>query len=78
MKTSSPHNQIPFNTTNADNIQMPDYPENPDLCPPLTPKNKSGGGKGRQGRPDFCSKDTEHVTHLQTMLVTPGCDPGIR
>jgi len=28
-------------------------------------------------RPDFCSKDPEHVTHLQKMPVTPGCDPGI-
>ena len=27
------------------------------------------------GRPDICSKDPEHVTHLQMMLVTPGCDP---
>ena len=39
-------------------------------------KNKSGGGKGPLGRPDFCSKDPELVKHLQMMLVTPGCDPG--
>ena len=40
-------------------------------------KNKSGGGKGSPGRPDFHSKDPEHVTHLQMMPVTPGYDPGI-
>ena len=39
--------------------------------------NKSGGGKGHLSRPNFHSKDTEHVTHLQKMLVTPGCDLGI-
>ena len=38
--TSSPHNQNFFNTTIADNTQMPDYPENP----------------GPLGRPDFCLK----------------------
>jgi hypothetical protein len=38
-------------------------------------KNKSGGGKGPHGRPDFCSKDQELVTHLQKMPVTPNCDP---
>ena len=29
------------------------------------------------GRPDFCSKDPELVTHLQMMSLTPGCNPGI-
>ena len=77
MKTSSPHNQIPFNTTNAVNIQMPDYLENPGPLPAPYPKNKSGGGKGPLGRPDFCSKDPELVTRLQMMPVTPGCNPGI-
>ena len=77
MKTSSPHNQNLFNTTNADNIQMPDYPENPGPLPALDPKNKSGGGKGPLGRPDIHSKDPELVKHLQTMPVIPGCQPGI-
>ena len=45
--------------------------------PALDLKNKSSGGKGPLGRPDFYSKDTEHVKHLQMMLVTPGHDPGI-
>ena len=45
--------------------------------PALDLKNKSGGGKGPLGRPDFCSKDPEFVKHLQMMPVTPGCDPGI-
>ena len=56
--------------------------------PPLHPKKtqgtlpapyskyKSGGGKESRGRSDFCSKDPELVTHLQMMLVTPGCSPG--
>jgi len=56
---------------------MPDYPKNPGPLPALDLKNKSGGGKGPLGRPDICSKDPEHVTHLQKMLVTSGCDPGI-
>jgi len=45
--------------------------------PALDLKNKSGGGKGPLGRPDYYSKDPEHVTHLQKMPVKPGCDPGI-
>ena len=44
--------------------------------PAPDPKNKSGGCKGSPGRPDFHSKDPEHVTHLQQMSVTPGYDPG--
>ena len=43
--------------------------------PALDLKNKSSGGNGPLDRPDICSKDTKHVTHLQMMLV-PGCDPG--
>ena len=75
MKTSSPHNQNLFNTTNADNTdaRLPREPLTP-ARPCLL--NKSGGGKGRLVRTDIHSKDPEHVTHLQTMPVTLGCDPG--
>jgi len=56
---------------------MPDYPKNHGPLPASDPKNKSGSGRGPLGRPDICSKYPEHVTHLQTMPVTPGCDLGI-
>jgi hypothetical protein len=58
---------------------MPDYPEKHDSRPLPAPylKNKSSGGKGPLGKPDFCSKTRKLVKHLQTMQVTPGCDPGI-
>ena len=55
---------------------MPDYPENSRPLPPPDPKNKSGGGKGPLGRPNFCSKDPELVKQLQKMLVTRGYDLG--
>ena len=76
MKTSSPHNQILFNITNADNIHIPDDPQNPWPLPAPYLKNKSGGGKGLLGRPDICPKDPELVKHLQMMLVTLGYDLG--
>ena len=55
---------------------MPDYPENPGPLPSPDLKNKSDGGKGPLGRPDFCSKDPELVKQLQKMLVTLGYDLG--
>ena len=55
---------------------MPDYSENPGSLPAIDLKNKSDGGKGPLGRPDFCSKDPEFVKHLQNMLVTLGYDLG--
>lgn len=55
---------------------MADYPENPGPLHAPALKNKSGGGKGPLGRPDFCSKDPELVKHLQKMLVTLGYDLG--
>jgi len=55
---------------------MPDYPENPGPLPAIDLKNKSDGGKGPLGRPDFCSKDPELVKHLQKILVTMGYDLG--
>ncbi|NOR49289.1 MAG: hypothetical protein GQ533_14805 [Methanosarcinaceae archaeon] len=55
---------------------MHDYPENPGPLPSSNLKNKSNGGKGPLGRPDFCSKDPELVKHLQKMLVTLGYDLG--
>ena len=65
-------------TTSYNNHPIP--PLHPKKTPGTLPapdsKNKSGGGKGPLGRSDFHSKDTEFVTHLQKMLVTPGCDPG--
>jgi hypothetical protein len=72
-------NHIQFNTSQADYTQMPDYPEKHDSRPLPAPylKNKSGGGKGPLGKSDFCSKTRKLVKHLQTMQVTPGCDPGI-
>ena len=43
---------------------------------PLTPARpltlrKNQAAARNSGRPDFHSKDLEHVTHLQMMLVTP-------
>ena len=65
-------------TTSYKNQPIPAlHPKNPGPLPTPDPKNKSGGGKGPLGRPDFCSKDLELVTHLQMMLVIPGCHPGI-
>ena len=58
-------------------INTPLHPKNPGLLTALNIKNKSGGGKESLRRPDINSKDMEHVTHLQKMPVTPGCDPGI-
>jgi hypothetical protein len=55
---------------------MPDYPENHGPLPAIDLKNKSDGGNGPLGRPDFCSKDLELVKHLQKMLVTLGYDLG--
>jgi hypothetical protein len=49
----------------------------PGTLPAPYSKYKSGGSKGSLGRPDFCSKDTQLVKHLQKMPVAPGCDPGI-
>ena len=69
-------NQNLFNTTNADNTQMADYPENPGPLPSPYLKNKSDGGKGPLGRPNFCSQNPELVKHLQKMLVTLGYELG--
>ena len=55
---------------------MPDYPEKPGPLPALDLKNKSDGGKGPLGRPDFYSKDPQLVKHLQKMLVTLDYDRG--
>ncbi|MCG7850741.1 MAG: hypothetical protein MIO93_16400 [ANME-2 cluster archaeon] len=55
---------------------MPEDPENPGPLPAIDLKNKSDGGKGPLGRPDFCSKDPELVKHLQKILVTLGYDLG--
>jgi hypothetical protein len=55
---------------------MPDYPEKSGPLPAPYLKNKSDGGKGPLGRPDFCSKDPELVKHLQKMLVTLGYNLG--
>ena len=55
---------------------MPDYPKNPGPLPSPDLKNKSDGGKGALGRPNFCSKDPELVKQLQKMLVTLGYDLG--
>jgi len=51
---------------------LADYPEKLISLPGFDLKNKSDGGKEPLGRPDFCSKDTELVKHLQKMLVTLG------
>jgi len=67
----------PITTSYKNQLIPPLHPKNPLPLPALDLKNKSGGGKGPLGRPDFCSKDQEFVKHLQMMLVTPGCDPGI-
>jgi hypothetical protein len=67
----------PITTSYKNHPIPPLHPKNPGPLPAPYPKNKSGGGKGHLGRPDICSKDPEHVTHLQMMLVTPGCEPGI-
>ena len=66
----------PIATSDKNQPSPPLHPKNPCSLPALYLKNKSGGGKGPPGRPDICSKDTEHVKHLQMMLVTPGYDPG--
>jgi len=55
---------------------MSDYPDNPKPLPAIDLKNKSDGGKGPLGRPDFYSKDPELVKHLQKMLVILGYDLG--
>ncbi|NOR49133.1 MAG: hypothetical protein GQ533_14020 [Methanosarcinaceae archaeon] len=55
---------------------MPDYLENPGPLPAPDLNNKSGGGKGPLGRPNFCSKDLELVKHLQNILVTLGYNLG--
>jgi hypothetical protein len=57
----------PITTSYKDQPIPPLHPKNPEPLPALDLKNKSGGGKGPLGRPDFCSKDPEHVTHLQMM-----------
>jgi len=45
-------------------------------CTPLTSRTNPAAARDPLRRPDFYSKDTEHVTHLKKMLVTPDCDPG--
>ena len=67
----------PIATSNKNQPIPPLHPKNSGPLPALDLKNKSDGGKGPLGKPDFHSKDTELVKHLQTMLVTPDCDPGI-
>jgi len=65
-------------TTSYKNQPIPPlHPKNLKPLPALDLKNKSGGGKGPLGRPDICSKDPEHVIHLQMMPATPGCYLGI-
>jgi hypothetical protein len=68
----------PITTSYINQPIPPFHQKNPCPLPALDIKNKSGGGNGPLGKPDFCSEDPELVKHLQKMLVTPGCDPGIR
>ena len=55
----------------------PHHQKTPYPCPPLTSRTNPAAARDTLGRPDIHSKDPEHVTHLQNMLVTPGCGPGI-
>ena len=67
----------PITTSYKNHPIPPLHPQNPGPLPAPDLNNKSGGGKWPPGRPDPHSKDPEHVKHLQTMPITPACDPGI-
>ena len=76
LKHNTPSQKFPH-TTLTPITHILNYQKNHIPLPAPYLKNKSGGSKGLLGRPDFHSKDLEHVKHMQKILVTPGCNPGI-
>jgi len=55
---------------------MPDYPENPGSLPAPDLENKSDGGNGPLGRPDFCLKRPGARQTLAKDTGNTGLRPG--